>query len=151
MAIDNQNTRLTQLARAYGDSSNGHAPSSDQWQALFARPADMPVTLINFFKLRGQAQYPANSDATACAGQEAFSRYAAVSAPALETVGGKFVLLAPFEASLIGGAEDWDFVAIGSYPNTTAVLALFEMPTYQAAFTHRFAACERQKTLICAA
>lgn len=151
MAIDRQDIRLAQLAAAYGQGGNGHAPTASQWEALASRPAEAPVTLVNFFKLRNEALYPDGVEATACSGQEAFARYAAVSAPGLEKVGGKFLLLAPFEASLIGEAEDWDFVAIGAYPNAAAVFELFELPDYQTAFVHRVAACTRQKTIICAA
>lgn len=149
MTIDNQNARLTHLIEVFGDGGDISGPTLAQWTSLASRPADAPVTLINFFKMRDAALYVSGSDATPCSGQEAFSRYAAVSAPGLDKVGGKFTLLAPFGASLIGAAEDWDFVAIGSYPNLAAVFALFEMPEYQAAFAHRVAACARQKTLIC--
>lgn len=148
-SLDNQTVRIARLIEVFGKGEGASAPTSAQWGALASRAADVPVTLVNFFKLRATALYPAGADATPCSGQEAFSRYAAVSAPGLDKVGGKFILLAPFEASLIGAAEDWDFVAIGSYPDLAAVFALFEMPEYQSAFTHRVAACERQKTLIC--
>ncbi|MDO8289382.1 MAG: DUF1330 domain-containing protein [Parvibaculum sp.] len=149
MTIDNQNARLTRLIDVFGKGDNTSGPTPAQWTSLASRPAEAPVTLINFFKLRGEALYAKGTVATPCTGQEAFSRYAAVSAPGLDKVGGKFILLAPFGASLIGAVEDWDFVAIGSYPNLAAVFALFEMPDYQIAFAHRVAACERQKTLIC--
>lgn len=149
MTIYNQNARITRLVETFGSGEGGSAPTSAQWASLAARAADAPITLVNFFKLREAALYAKGTTAAPCSGQEAFGRYAAVSAPGLEKVGGKFTLLAPFGASLIGETEDWDFVAVGSYPNLAAVFALFEMPEYQAAFAHRIAACARQKTLIC--
>ncbi|MDO8421070.1 MAG: DUF1330 domain-containing protein [Parvibaculum sp.] len=149
MTNNNQDVRIIRLIEAYGSGDSASGPTPAQWASLAARAADAPVTLINFFKMRDAALYVSGSDATPCSGQEAFSRYAAVSAPGLDKVGGKFTLLAPFAASLIGADEDWDFVAIGSYPDLASVLALFEMPDYQTAFTHRVAACARQKTLIC--
>ena len=149
MTIDNQEIRLARLVAAFGKGEGASAPTQAQWASLAARAADAPVTLVNFFKLREQALYAKGDSATPCSGQEAFGRYAAVSAPGLEKVGGKFTLLAPFGASLIGDAEDWDFVAVGSYPDLAAVFALFEMAEYQAAIAHRVAACARQKTLIC--
>lgn len=149
MTIDNQNARIARLIETFGSGEGGAAPTLGQWASLASRAADAPVTLINFFKLREAALYAIGANATPCSGQEAFGRYAAVSAPGLDKVGGKFTLLAPFGASLIGETEDWDFVAVGSYPNLAAVFALFEMPEYQSAFAHRVAACARQKTLIC--
>lgn len=151
MTAIQQADNLKSLIAVYGTGDNAQSPTSDQWQTLAEFPADAPITLINFFKLRAEALYPKGFDAAPCSGQEAFGRYAAVSAPGLEKVGGKFVLLAPFAASLIGEGEDWDFVAVGSYPNVAAVFALFEAPDYQQAFVHRVAACARQKTAICAA
>lgn len=147
----NDRNRIAALVAAYGEGADSAAPRAAQWQALLARPAAAPVTLINFFKLRAAANYPVRAGVPACTGQEAFGRYAAVSAPGLEKVGGHFLLLAPFEAAFIGEAEDWDFVAVGSYPDKDAVLALFEDADYRKAWIHRVAACERQKVLICAA
>ncbi|MCF8469597.1 MAG: DUF1330 domain-containing protein [Parvibaculum sp.] len=144
-----RSSRLDALIAAYGEG--GAAPAREQWQALLAVPEGTPVTLLNFFKLREVAHYPKGSAATACSGQEAFSRYSAVSMPGLEKAGGRFVLLAPFGASFIGETEDWDFVAAGSYPDAASVLALFEDRDYREAYAHRAAACERQKTVLCLA
>jgi uncharacterized protein (DUF1330 family) len=149
-SIVSDRDRVAALVAAYGDGADGAAPRATQWQALLARTA-APVTLVNFFKLRTQANYPAGSRAEPCSGQEAFGRYAAVSAPGLEKVGGRFLLLAPFEMAFVGEAEDWDFVAVGAYPGRDAVLALFEDADYRQAYIHRVAACERQKVLLCAA
>ncbi|PKQ06631.1 MAG: DUF1330 domain-containing protein [Alphaproteobacteria bacterium HGW-Alphaproteobacteria-11] len=147
----NDREQVAALVAAYGDGADGAAPRAAQWQALLARPPAAPVTFVNFFKLRAAAKYPAQSGIQACSGQEAFGRYAAVSAPGLEKVGGRFLLLAPFEAALVGEVEDWDFVAVGAYPDKSAVLALFEDADYRQAWIHRVAACERQKVLLCAA
>ena len=145
--------RIDRLLGHYGDGVDGSAPTAEQWRHVFERPADRPITLINFFKMRSRAAYPqgvsaAEAEAT---GQEAFARYSEVSIPTVEKVDGRFLLVAPLEAMFLGGAEDWDLVAIGSYADTTALLALFEDPGYQAVSHHRAAACERQKVLICAA
>lgn len=153
----NLEARIARLSDWYGDGADGSAPTRDQWRALLQRPQDQPITLINFFKLRGQAVYPAQADhlggaaQAAASGEEAFARYAEVSVPTVEKVGGKFLLLAPFEATFMGADEDWDLVAIGSYPNAAALLALLEDKAYVAAYPHRVAALERQKVLACAA
>lgn len=141
--------RIATLISAYGES--GSSPLRSQWEALMSLPADSPVTLLNFFKLRTKARYAGTDSADSCSGQDAFSRYAAVSAPGLERVGGRFLLLAPFGSTFAGESEDWDFVAIGSYPNRDAVIALFEDDAYREAYAHRVAACERQKVHLCPA
>ena len=149
-AVDtNVQDRVAAMISVYGE--NGAVPARSQWEALMSLPADAPVTLLNFFKLRREAHYAGGSGASPCSGQEAFSRYAAVSAPGLEKVGGRFLLLAPFGMAFVGEDEDWNFVAAGSYPNRNAVLALFEDQDYRKAYVHRVAACERQKVLLCLA
>jgi len=141
--------RIENLIAAYGEG--GGLPSRAQWQALSALPEGTPVTLLNFFKFRAEARYGGRSGEAPCTGPEAFSRYAAVSAPALERAGGHFRFLAPFGGSFIGETEDWDFLAAGSYPDRSAVFALFEDEDYRRCYVHRLAACERQKVLFCAA
>jgi uncharacterized protein (DUF1330 family) len=117
------------------------------------------VTLVNFFKLRAKAQYEDADGRTtgqpetatldrAESGGEAMMRYASVSGPALEKVGGRFLLMAPFEASLMGAEESWDLVVIGSYPSREAAVALFEDEAYAQAYAHRRAAVERQRVMI---
>jgi len=149
----NQNIegRVDQLIGWYGDGANGASPTRSQWRRILDRPDNIPVTLVNFFKLRGQAEYGPNPSGTgeSGTGQDAFDRYAKVSVPTLGKVGGKFLLVAPFEGTFVGEDEDWDLVAIGSYPNSASLLALFEDSDYRAVFFHRTAACERQKVVVC--
>jgi uncharacterized protein (DUF1330 family) len=140
--VDVQN----ELVGIYGDGSDGAAPRGDQWASILSRDPDEPVTLINFFKFRDDADYGEAVSGTS--GKAAFDKYAAVSIPTMERVGGKFLLVAPFEASLIGENEEWDLVAIGSYPNQLAFLDLYQDAAYREAFKHRTAACARQKVLI---
>ncbi|MGB0660980.1 MAG: DUF1330 domain-containing protein [Mangrovicoccus sp.] len=147
----NRAARIEAILGKWGDEGVG-LPNKAAWAELIDLPEDQPVTLVNFFKMRGIAAYPAGSDpadAAAVSGQDAFQRYAAVSMPSLEKIGGRFLLVAPFGASFIGGEEDWDLVAIGTYPNPEALLALFELDDYRAAYPHRIAACQAQKTTLC--
>ncbi len=150
-ANQNMSGRVDRLIGWYGDGTNGASPTRNQWQCIANRPDSNPVTLVNFFKLRGRAVYsqnPAGVDDPGT-GQDAFDRYAQVSIPTLAKVGGKFLLVAPFEATFVGEDEDWDLVAIGSYPNSASLLALFEDADYRAVFFHRTAACGRQKVIVC--
>ncbi len=152
--LDGTEARLDRLVAWYGDGADGTAPTRAQWRALLERPADQPVTVVNFFKLRGQAVYPEGAETMqtpGVSGKEAFDRYAAVSGPTLEKVGGRFLLLAPFEAALMGAEEDWDLVVVGTYPDTEALLALHEDAAYRSVYPHRSAALERQKVFACSA
>lgn len=144
--------QLRQLGEWYGDGQDGACPTSDQWRRILERPADKPITLINFFKLRESARYPvgAQPDEGEISGQDAFGRYSAVSMPTMQRVGGRFLLVGPFEGMFQGEDEDWDLVAIGSYPDLQAFLGLYTDPDYRAVFHHRTAACARQKVIVCA-
>ncbi len=140
-------SRIKAILKAYDAGAEVGVPSGDMWSRIEQLSPDQPVTLVNFFKMRDRAVYPAeySRDETDVDGSTAFNRYAAVSMPALEKVGGRFLIVAPFGGSFIGEYEDWDLVAIGTYPEASAVLALFEMPDYQQAYVHRIAACASQR------
>lgn len=133
-AIVSTQNSIDALSAAFGDGSDGASPTPDQWRRVLERPADQPVTILNLFKIRDQA---------------AFDRYAEVSIPAMQKAGGKFLLIAPCAGTFMGEDEDWDLVAIGSYPDAESLLRLFDDPAYVAAYPHRSAACSRQKVLIC--
>jgi uncharacterized protein (DUF1330 family) len=143
---------VSDLLACYGDGADGSSPSARQGRALLEAPADGPVTLVNLFKLRRTAQYRAGEDdgADAVSGQEAMMRYASVSGAALERAGGRFLVLGPVAGTLIGENEDWDAVAVGSYPNRRALLALFNDEAYRDAWQHRRAALDRQRVLVAA-
>jgi uncharacterized protein (DUF1330 family) len=128
-------SRASELASVFGETAG---PTASQWQRMLSGPPDAPITLINFFKLR-----PATGEAM----QEMMS-YAAVSGPTLERVGGKFLVSGPFEGTFMGDDEDWDLVAIASYPNRGALVALHDDADYREAWSHRVAAVERQRVVI---
>lgn len=145
------NKRIENLALLYGDGADGACPTPAQWRALIDKAPDGGVTLINFFKMREEAVYPAGSETATDpgTGDEAFQRYAAVSGGVLEKVGGHFMLVAPCKGSLVGEDESWDLIAIGTYPDVDSVLALFEDEDYRRVYGHRTAACARQKVFFC--
>ena len=136
----------------YGNGSDGSCPTAIQWQRIMDLPADAPVTLINFFKLNEVANYPAGFAGmeTNVSGQDAFNRYASVSIPTMDKVGGRFLHVGPFAGQFNGEEEDWDIIAIGSYPNRQALLDLYSDEGYRNVFVHRSAACARQKVLMAA-
>lgn len=130
-------TRAAELAAVYGEEAG---PTVQQWKRMLSGPAGVPVTLINLFKLRPVAG--------SSSGMQEMMSYAAVSGPTLERVGGRFLLSGPFEGTFMGDDEDWDIVAIASYPNREALVALHEDAAYREAWSHRVAAVERQRVVI---
>ena len=142
--------RIENILAAWGTGRSG-LPSEDTWNALAQCNEDQPITLVNFFKMRKTASYSMDRAAAegSVSGEEAFQRYAAVSMPSLEQVGGTFLLVAPFGRTFVGASQDWDLVAIGSYPNPGALLSLFELDSYREAYVHRIAACSDQQVSLC--
>ncbi len=146
--MDNNGIQI-QLTSWYGAGTDGSVPRREQWARVLDRDPDHPLTLINFFKFREVADY--GNDTGEISGREAFDLYATISIPTMERIGGTFLLVAPFETTFIGKDEDWDLIAIGSYPDQHSFLDLYQDPDYRVAFKHRTAACVRQKVLVAAA
>ncbi|KZL16776.1 hypothetical protein PsAD2_03393 [Pseudovibrio axinellae] len=142
--------RVECILETWGTTGNG-MPSEKTWQIIAGTSQDQRLTLVNFFKFRDRAAYPASytEGDTDISGEEAFQRYAKISMPSLEQVGGRFLMVAPFCKTFIGADQDWDLVAIGSYPSQTALLALFELEEYRKAYVHRVAACAEQTVSLC--
>ncbi len=139
----NVNETVQTMLDAYGDGSDGTAPTQEQWRRILNRDPDCGFSLINFFKFRETADYGHTSFPEA-SGNEAFQRYADVSVPSMHRAGGEFLAVAPFAGSLLGSEQDWDLIAIGKYPNLAAFQALYSNPEYIEAFQHRTAAVSRQ-------
>lgn len=127
-------TELADLVRHY-EPDDSTAP--ERWRALFGAGADGPLALVNRFTLREHAAYP---DGHAAAGIEAFLTYAATSVPALERVGGRFLVSNPVVTSLFGEPDGSHLVVVGWYPDRRALLTMLRDPEYRAAFAHRRAA-----------
>lgn len=141
---------VKQLCTWYGDGRDGLSPLADQWRQILSRPANQPITLINFFKFRAIAEYPqADGPMNNISGQEAFSQYSSVSIPTMEQAGGQFLLVAPYGGMFLGQDEDWDLIAIGTYPNIESFMRLHTDLGYRGVYRHRKAACKQQKVILC--
>jgi len=110
--------------------------------------ASGPTTLVNYFALREQADYPIG-DHPACSGLDAMMRYSAVSSERLAAVGGEFITMGLPSGTLWGHDESWDLVVVAKYPDSAALRELLFDPAYRAAYVHRRAAVERQRVTIC--
>jgi len=139
-------SRVDLLRHSYAEIGG---PTPGQWERLLSIPLDRPVSLVNLFAFRAVADYGDSPEAPAT-GQDAFNRYAAVSGPTLDRVGGRFVHIGSHHGNLVGDDERWDLIVVGEYPSLDALLALHEDPAYKDAYLHRVAACARQRVLISA-
>jgi uncharacterized protein (DUF1330 family) len=127
----------TELADLVGHYEPDDPTAPQRWRALFNTATDGPLALVNRFTLREHAAYP---DGHTAAGIEAFLTYAATSVPALERVGGKFLVSNPVVTSLFGKPDGSHLVVVGWYPDRHALLTMLRDPEYRAAFAHRRAA-----------
>ena len=140
---DNEmNKTVDDLVIAYGEGSN--YPSRSQWEQLLQGDMGRPLTVLNFFKLRSQADTTIIADSMT--GEKAFEMYAETSVPKVAEVGGHFVLRGMVEGLFVGDASaDWHIIAIGQYPKRENFLALINDREYQNAFKYRQAAVEKQE------
>lgn len=117
-------------------------PSAAQFEAFLARvPADVLVVMLNLLRFRELAKYPAGFDATPCSGQEAYSRYGAVAAQRIASVGGRLLWARSALTTVIGPEdEEWDSVVLVEYPSKQAFVEMLGQPEYQAVSPHRTAA-----------
>jgi uncharacterized protein (DUF1330 family) len=148
MPSNSQSSRIDRLVAAYADHPAECVPSRVQWEALATLDEDRPVALVNYFRFRQQAAYPDGRRDT-ISGQEAFSRYTAVSGDALTRAGGRFLMFGKPAGPLIGSDRPWDLVAIGSYSSPQGIFTIFEDPEYHACMMHRTAAVEDQLVTLC--
>jgi len=134
------------LINAYG--SGQELPTTEQWEALVNGDMNSPLTVVNFFKLKDQAD-PTLTDGKTMTGIEAFAIYAETSVPKVSEVGGHFILRGNVEGSLIGSdLPQWDIIAIGQYPRRECFLELFEDREYKKAFKFRQAALKTQNVFL---
>jgi uncharacterized protein (DUF1330 family) len=95
-------------------------PTKEQIAALAARPADVPVVMINLLQFRKPD------------GAERYLEYGAAVAPHLERVGGQMLYAGGAPASVIGDDEPWwDAVIVVQYPSPAAFLDMIFSDDYQ--------------------
>ena len=135
----------TELAELVGHSEPGDPAAPARWRLLFDADASGPLAILNRFTLRETAAYP---DGRTAAGLEAFMAYAASSGPALERVGGRFLVSSPVLTSLFGAPDGTQIVAVGWYPDRAALLAMLRDPAYRDAFAHRRAAVATESVVV---
>ncbi|MDH3705058.1 MAG: DUF1330 domain-containing protein [Acidimicrobiia bacterium] len=126
----------------------GVNPTIESIEALRATHRDGPVHMINLLKFKDVASYPDGHEHAGSTGAEAYNRYGQVAITNVIGLGGRLVLAATFDASVIGDpAEDWDQIAIVEYPDIDAFFALAGTDGYLDATEHRTAGLERTRLI----
>lgn len=107
-------------------------PTAEQLAALAARPADLPVVMVNLltFKVDG--------------GRERYLQYAAEVVPHIQRVGATVHFAGNAPTTVIGDGQcpGWDAILIVEYPSPQAFLDMIGDPEYLEVHEHRSAALD---------
>ena len=104
-------------------------------------PDGQPFAVINLNLYKEWAEYPEGTVSEKLTGQQAYERYAELSTPFVNKVGGVPMWRGSFGLVLIG-PEDvrWDEILIMQYPARNAFEKMLADPDYQEIVFHRTAA-----------
>jgi uncharacterized protein (DUF1330 family) len=95
-------------------------PTAEQIAALAARPADVPVVMVNLLKFKPDG------------GRESYARYAQEVAPHLQRVGGTLRYAGGNPTQVIGDDEKpwWDAILVVAYPSPAAFIDMVTNKDY---------------------
>jgi uncharacterized protein (DUF1330 family) len=115
-------------------------PNAEQFAALAADAETHTgeVVMLNLLKY-------SSSVGDGGGGAERYARYASEAVRMVEGRGGRLLWMGRPDQVLIGDvdADDWDAVALVSYPNRAAFIDMISQPDYLKAHEHREAGLER--------
>ncbi|WP_137787288.1 DUF1330 domain-containing protein [Sphingomonas sp. 3P27F8] len=118
---------------------NAVFPPAEQAAAFFSAADDGPFVMLNLLKFRERAEYPDGSEGH-LSGREAYARYGAGVRACLQAVGGEALYAGAITEIMIGAVDElWDMVALARYPSRAAMMAMIQLPEYQAIEKHRIA------------
>ncbi|OBJ26197.1 DUF1330 domain-containing protein [Mycobacterium colombiense] len=111
----------------------GLEPTPEQFAALAARPADVPVVMVNLLKFKPQG------------GLESYLQYGREVAPHLQRVGATLRYAGGAPSVVIGDGERpwWDAILVVEYPNPQAFIDMVTTPEYAKVHEHRAAGLDR--------
>lgn len=120
-------------------------PTRAQFKALMETGLEGPVWMLNLIRLRKNAKYEDEREAT---GRDAYAAYSKESAPFFQGVGGRLIQSASPLAMVIGPEDErWDVAFIAEYPSIAAFAAMVKDPGYQAIVYHRQAAVKDSRLI----
>ena len=104
-------------------------------------PDGQPFAVINLNLYKEWAEYPEGTVSEKLTGQQAYERYAELSTPFVNKVGGVPMWRGSFGLVLIGPEDArWDEILIMQYPARNAFEKMLADPDYQEIVFHRTAA-----------
>jgi uncharacterized protein (DUF1330 family) len=132
-------------------------PTREQFTEFAHGTRDGEVVMINLLHFaRADEASPSAGDAgdegpAASGGAGAYREYSDQVIKMVEARGGKVIWTGRPENVLIGDsdADDWDLVALVSYPSRTAFIDMVTSPNYEEAHTHRERGLDRSVLLAC--
>jgi len=115
-------------------------PTSQERIAAMMEPGpDGPIHMVNLLTFKERAEYEDGRE-TDLTGREAYQIYGKGVAELLPTYGGSITFAADVTFLSLGQVEDlWDEVAIATYPNRAALLAMSTSDEWRALAVHRTA------------
>jgi len=112
-------------------------PTAEQIQQLLGPGPDGPIYMVNLLKFKERAEY-ADGRATNLSGREAYAVYGRAVAELLPKFGGAVVFVGDVTFLALGLVDDlWDEVAIASYPDRAALVAMSTSEEWREIGVHR--------------
>jgi uncharacterized protein (DUF1330 family) len=128
-------------------------PTKEQFTEFAHGTREGEVVMINLLHFaRRDAHAPRDAAATeSTSGAGAYREYSDQVVKMVESRGGKVIWTGRPENVLIGDSEadDWDLVALVSYPSRGAFIDMVTSPKYEEAHTHRERGLDRTVLLAC--
>jgi uncharacterized protein (DUF1330 family) len=133
-------------------------PTREQFTEFAHGTREGEVVMINLLHFARPDEGTSDADASADAGATksssgagAYREYSDQVVRMVESRGGKVIWTGRPENVLIGDSEadDWDLVALVSYPSRAAFVDMVTSPKYEEAHTHRERGLDRTVLLAC--
>ena len=119
--------------------------------SAFLNSGSKPIHMLNLLRFRERAAYDDGRDAE-LSGREANMRYAARMIPLVESGGGSLTFSAEIHDAVVGSIEEnWDMVAIVTYPSAAKMAEITMSDEFQEIAAHRKAGLEGQLLIRCQA
>lgn len=113
--------------------------SGERIQEMMEPGPDGPIHMVNLLKFKDRAEYEDGRE-TDLTGLEAYQIYGRGVAELLTKYGGSITFAGDVTFLALGQVEElWDEVAIATYPNRAALLAMSSSEEWQALSVHRTA------------
>jgi hypothetical protein len=116
-------------------------PTRESVATLLSCPPDYRPAMVNFFRYREQAQYPAEQGPPV-SGRRAYSRYGMVALETVYRTGGRLVFFGRVEETVVEAKSgpmtgSWDDIGVMQYTEPKAILTMEQVPKYRDALKHR--------------